>query len=424
MKILIVDDSKINQMIAKDTLKKHDIESELFFADDGVEALEVIENESVDLVLLDIIMPNMTGIEVLKALEEKGTVEVEVIMLTSISDSETLLKCFEYGAVDYIKKPFDDIDFIARVRSALRNIRQKKTIKESAYELAEKNNQLHEANKSLKEAQFYLIQKEKLVAIGELAAGVAHEINNPLAFVMSNFTNIKSYSEDLIAFFNWLNENKATLMQASALSDYADTWEKYDLEFLLEDLPDVVDESHKGLERITKIVTGMRNFSRISEDDVHEYIDINDIIDEVLLVVNNQIKYVAVVEKNYTECPLVFCNKGEVEQVFVNLLVNAAQAIKELGLTEMGHIKIDTAFDDDHVMISICDDGGGMNENTLQKAFDPFFTTKPVGQGTGLGLSISHSIIVEKHQGRIDVKSEEGVGTCFNIYLPRNSSVV
>lgn len=413
MKILIVDDSKINQMIAKDTLHKYDISCELFFADDGLEAIKRVEVGDIDLLLLDIVMPNMTGIEVLQTFDRTMSSNLpEVIMLTSISDRETLWKCFELGAVDYIKKPFDDIDFIARIRSIIRTIEQKNHIRQDALTLKEQN-------KKLKEAQYHLVQKEKMAAIGELAAGVAHEINNPLAFVMSNFLNLQSYSAEIGSFMEWICNDLAHRLIEEDQKKLKEQWDQYDLDFILEDFPDLVKESHKGLERVAKIVNSMKNFSRISEENVIESIDVNRLLEDVLLVVNNEIKYTASVEKNFSNCPEILCNKGEIEQVLVNLIVNASQAIKEVNKIDMGLITIGTAYSEEFVMISICDDGKGIEEENKSKVFDPFFTTKPIGQGTGLGLSISHSIIVDKHHGKIEVKSEVGVGTCFNIYLPR-----
>lgn len=422
MKILIVDDSKINQVIAKDTLMKHDILAEVFFADDGQEALNFVYENDVDLLLLDIVMPRKTGIDVLQYMRDYPlTTTPDVIMLTSVSDNETLLKCFELGANDYIRKPFDDIEFIARVKVSLRNIRQKHQIKKNTQMILDKNIQLHEANKKIKDAQFYMVQKEKLVAIGELAAGVAHEINNPLAFVMSNFNNIKNYAEDLEQFFKWLTAYKKNF-EAFHQDAIHEKWKVFDLDFILEDLPDLVEESSKGLERMAKIVTSMRNFSRLSEDDRFEMVDINSVIEEVLMVTNNQIKYVAEVERHLGDCPLIFCNKGEVEQVLVNMFVNASHAIKEMEFMDLGQIFVETKFDEDFLIVEISDNGIGMDETTLSKIFDPFFTTKPVGTGTGLGLSITHNIIVEKHKGKIEVKSEKRMGTTFTIFLPRNNT--
>lgn len=413
MKILIVDDSKINQIIAKDTLVNHQIETDILIANDGDEALNLIGKQSIDLVLLDIVMPKVTGLEVLESIREQSfDLKPEFIMLTSISDRATLLKCFELGAVDYIKKPFDDIDFIARVKSALRSIKQKNQIKSDAIKLLEKN-------RELQEAQFHLVQKEKLAAIGELAAGVAHEINNPLAFVMSNFSNLKSYGENFISLLSWIKE-KEDFVFSDGISKKAflDLWKEEDYDFLIEDFPDVIEESQKGLERVAKIVTSMRNFSRISEEDAFEYVDVNDLLEEVLIVVNNEVKYTAEIEKKWSDTPLLYCNKGEIEQVLVNMIINASQSIKEQKPNEMGKIIIESGVDKEYITISICDDGKGIEKDKLSKIFDPFFTTKPVGQGTGLGLSISHNIIVDKHNGRIEVNSEEGLGTCFNIYLP------
>jgi signal transduction histidine kinase len=257
------------------------------------------------------------------------------------------------------------------------------------------------------EAHVYMVQKEKLVSIGELAAGIAHEINNPLAFVMSNFSNIKEYSIPITEL----------LLKVKDTPELQKDWKAKDIDFLLEDLPELIDESQKGLDRIAKIVNSMRNFARTSDEDTTEYFDINNLIDEVLMIVNNEVKYNAVVEKEYENCPLIYGNKGEIEQVFVNLVVNASQAIKESG-DSIGTITIKTEPICQGVLISVRDTGKGIDPQFIHKVFDPFFTTKPVGQGTGLGLSISHSIIVEKHGGELKVESELGVGTCFYIELP------
>ncbi len=408
MKILIVEDSKVNQFIARDTLIKYDIPCEIEYANDGWVALEMINQDGIDLVLLDIVMPKMTGIEMLEKLNSMNiSYKPEVIMLTTISDSKILNSCFDLGAVDYIKKPFEEMDFVARIRSTLREITYKNKLKRATERLEAQNIELNEANRNLMEAQVYMVQKEKLVSIGELAAGIAHEINNPLAFVMSNFSNIKEYSIPISELF----------MKVKNYPEFVEDWKTKDIDFILEDLPDLIDESQKGLDRIAKIVNSMRNFARTSDDDMVEYFDINNLIDEVLMIVNNEVKYSAEVEKNYEICPLIYGNKGEIEQVFVNLIVNASQAIKEKS-DSIGTITITTEPSSSAVLISVRDTGKGIEPQYIHKVFDPFFTTKPVGQGTGLGLSISHSIIVEKHGGEIKVESEPGVGTCFYIELP------
>lgn len=408
MKILIVEDSKINQYIARDTLIKYDIPCEIEYANDGEAALNRIYQNGIDLVLLDIVMPKMTGIEMLEKLNSMNiSYKPEVIMLTTISDSQILNSCFDLGAVDYIKKPFEEMDFVARIRSTLREITYKNKLKRATERLEAQNIELNEANRNLMEAHVYMVQKEKLVSIGELAAGIAHEINNPLAFVMSNFSNIKEYSLPV----------SELLMKVKNNPELQEDWKTKDMDFIMEDWPELIDESQKGLDRIAKIVNSMRNFARTSDEDTTEYFDINNLIDEVLMIVNNEVKYNAVVEKKYEICPLIYGNKGEIEQVFVNLIVNASQAIKESG-DSIGTITINTAPSAAGVLITVRDTGKGIDPLHIHKVFDPFFTTKPVGQGTGLGLSISHSIIVEKHGGELKVESEPGMGTCFYIELP------
>ena len=329
-----------------------------------------------------------------------------------------------WGAVDYIRKPFEELDFIARIRSALREVEQKAEIRRSAELLAEQIEQLNEANRHLQEAQYYMVQKEKLVAIGELAAGIAHEINNPLAFVVSNFSNIKQYGQEfgqfLEPFMYWMvqEENENMHDPCEVLYQMREMWREKDMGFVIEDFPEVLEDSQKGLDRVAKIVTSMRNFARVSDADSHEYVDMNDLIEEVLMIVNNELKYSANVVKSFMSLPLIYCNKGEIEQVLVNLFVNASQAIKAKNSTMLGSIDIHTSESDGFVSVVVTDDGIGMNKDVINKIFDPFFTTKPVGQGTGLGLSISHSIIVEKHNGKILVESEKGIGTVFTIILP------
>lgn len=421
MRILIVEDSKINQFIARDTLLKYNIDCEIEYAMNGEEALASIYSQSIDLVLLDIIMPKLTGLQVLEQLHNSNYSDPpKIIMLTTISDTKILKACFDYGATDYIKKPFEEMDFISRINSTFREIVSEKKLKQTAMLLEDKNNKLVSVNEALKETQYHLVQKEKLVAIGELAAGIAHEINNPLAFVISNFTNIRQYVDNFKSFIDHsmdsISQEDITLEQfREAL---AIKWQESDMDFVFDDFPDLINDSQKGLDRVAKIVNSMRNFARLSDDDYFEYIDIVDLLEEVFIVVNNEVKYVATVEKGYEDCPPIYCNKGQIEQVFVNLIINAAHAIKNYTNAGTGVIRVEVHPKSEHCEISICDNGCGISDEHISKIFDPFFTTKPVGQGTGLGLSISHNIIVDKHHGKIAVDTKIGTGSCFIVSIP------
>lgn len=424
MRILIVDDSKINQVVARDTLIANHIESEIFLASNGEEALEFITESGCDLVLLDIIMPKYSGVEVLeKIMLDDGIKHPKVIMLTTIEDTQTLKKCFDYGATDYIRKPFNELEFISRVKSVIREIQNDYQIKRAAIQLQNQNEELIETNKALKEAQYYLVQKEKMVAIGELAAGIAHEINNPLAFVMSNLSTAKSYVAAISDFILMSKEMIAIDRPedyVEALKKLETLWKETDLDFVFEDFEDVLIDSETGLKRVAKIVMTMRNFARISDEDVFEYVDMNVLLDESLLIVNNEIKYSASIVKHYSECKLLYCNKGQIEQVLVNMLVNASHAIKTKNQENQGVVELSTACDAKYGYIIIKDNGDGIDSEFINKIFNPFFTTKPVGQGTGLGLSISHDIIVNKHQGEILVESIKNEGSTFTIKIPFN----
>lgn len=422
MRILIVEDSRINQYIARDTLLKFLLDCEIEFAMDGEEALEMIYTQPIDLVLLDIIMPKLTGLQVLEQLNKASYKHLpKVIMLTTISDAKILKACFDQGATDYIKKPFEEMDFISRINSALREIKNEQALKRNAELLETQNIKLIEANESLKLAQYHLVQKEKLVAIGELAAGIAHEINNPLAFVTSNFTNVRQYVSTLKTFLEQLYatlESDESVLNQDLKVSLLESWERNDLAFILDDFPELIIDSQKGLDRVAKIVSSMRNFARLSDDEYFEYVYIADLFEEVFIVVNNEVKYSANIITDFPECPPIYCNKGQIEQILVNLLVNAAHAIKNQIHDGMGTIRIHTIPHEDACEIIICDNGTGIKEAHLSKIFDPFFTTKPEGQGTGLGLSITHNIVVDKHHGRIHVDSQWGNGACFHIFLP------
>ena len=259
-------------------------------------------------------------------------------------------------------------------------------------------------NKQLKEAQAQLLQSEKMASIGQLAAGVAHEINNPVGYVNSNISTLESYLGDLMRLIDAYDREEQKEEIAKIKGDI-------DLDYLKEDLNALLKESHEGISRVKQIVQDLKDFSHVDESE-WQWADLHKGIDSTLNIVNNEIKYKAEVIREYGELPQVECIVSQINQVVMNLLVNAAHAIEEHGT-----ITVRTGIENDGVWFEIEDSGSGMSEETRQRIFDPFFTTKPVGSGTGLGLSISYSII-QKHNGSIDVQSDLGKGTLFHIWLP------
>ena len=267
-----------------------------------------------------------------------------------------------------------------------------------------------------KNLESQLIHSEKMASIGQLAAGVAHEINNPTGFVASNLNTLGEYTADVSAV---LKECGRLLSLCGGLDGSAGEiaekasklWQECDVDYILGDLGNLVKESIEGTDRIKKIVADLKDFSRTDKHEVEE-IDINEAIDKTLNVAWNEIKYKAEVVKEYGDLPCITCLAGQIDQAILNILVNAAQAMKEKGT-----ITIKTYEKDENVCVEISDTGTGIPEDIQNKIFDPFFTTKPVGKGTGLGLNITYNII-KQHNGDIAVRSKPGEGTTFTISLP------
>ncbi|MFP8780210.1 ATP-binding protein [Hydrogenophaga sp. RWCD_12] len=271
--------------------------------------------------------------------------------------------------------------------------------------------ELNETNHKLEEAQNQLLQQDKMASIGQLAAGVAHEINNPIGFVNSNVNTLKKYTQDLLAAQAALSAATLRSAQPELVQECARIECAFELDFLRDDLPTLLEECSDGLDRVRRIVQDLKDFSRV---DHAEWLDadLNRGLESTLNVVRNELKYKADVVRRLGDIPLVFCLAAQLNQVFMNLIVNAAHAI-----TDKGTITIATGMEGDWVWVQIEDDGCGMPSDIKRRIFEPFFTTKAVGKGTGLGLSLSFSI-VQKHRGTIEVQSEPGVGTAFRVWLP------
>ena len=261
-----------------------------------------------------------------------------------------------------------------------------------------------------------------MASIGQLAAGVAHEINNPTGFVSSNLKSLLDYQHDINSLLMEYRRFITGLKEVALKEDFpssiaqqveriADLEEEIDVDFILEDVLDLIGECREGTERIKKIVLNLKDFAHPNEDKM-QVSDINNGIESTLNVVWNELKYKATVTKDYGDLPPIKCYPQQLNQVFMNLLVNAAQAIEDQGI-----ITVNTRQEKDWAVVEISDSGSGISPENLERIFEAFYTTKEVGKGTGLGLSICHDIL-QKHQGMISVASQVGEGSCFTIKLP------
>jgi two-component system, NtrC family, sensor kinase len=285
--------------------------------------------------------------------------------------------------------------------------------REAETRLKKSHAELQAAYAKLQDIQSQLLQSEKMASIGQLAAGVAHEINNPIGYVYSNLGSLQKYLDDVFAVLDAYAKAEPLLAShADVMNVIEGVKQKVDLEFLREDVSALMSESREGITRVKKIVQDLKNFSHVGSKEEWQLANLHHGIDSTLNIVNNEIKYKAEVKKEYAEIPPIECLPPQLNQVFMNLLVNAAHAI-----VERGTITIRTGAAGNMVWVEVSDNGMGIAPENLSRIFDPFFTTKPVGTGTGLGLSVSYSIIL-KHHGSINVASEVGKGTTFHISLP------
>ena len=277
-------------------------------------------------------------------------------------------------------------------------------LKTALLTLGSKQTEQDQLLRKLETANSQLLQSEKMAAIGQLAAGVAHEINNPIGYVFSNLKTLDGYVRDLLIIIDAV-DGAADLDELRLLK------RNLEYDYIRGDVAALINESEDGIDRVKRIISALKDFSHIEEDEFR-VADLHRGLDTTLNVVNNELKYKAEVVKEYGELPEVECIQSQINQVVMNLLVNAAHAIEQFG-----RICLRTGCDNDWVWIEVEDSGAGIEAKVLNRIFEPFFTTKPVGKGTGLGLALSYNIM-QKHNGRIEVNSQVGVGTRFRLHLP------
>ncbi len=336
----------------------------------------------------------------------------------NVDELRTRSKAYESRPAFIIDTAKKDLQVSAKLIGEM--VRRHRTEKATrlAYE------KLENTHKEVTQMQSQMVQNEKLASIGQLAAGVAHEMNTPVGFVASNFQTLENYVKkirDLLITYGELIGQIETLGKTELrdkIEGIGQFRDELQIDFILEDIQGLFDDSREGLERVTSIVQNLRDFSRVDQPGSRDEYNINKGIETTLVVARNEIKYNADVKTDFSEVPPIFCHSGQINQVFLNILMNAAQAIKSQERDGNGTIAIRTYATETEVVCEISDDGPGIPSDKLSKIFDPFFTTKPAGKGTGLGLSVSYDIIINKHNGEFFVESTVGEGTKFTIKLP------
>lgn len=410
MKILIAEDTPISQRLLQSFLQKwgHEVTA----ASDGAAAWRLFQADDFPVVISDWMMPEMDGLELvrrIRACPRSGY--VYTILLTARSQKEDVIAGMEAGADDFITKPFDSDELRVRLRAGERVIHLERT--------------LAEQNRALREAQAALVQSEKLASLGQLAAGLAHEINNPIAYVTNNLAVLHRDVKALLPLLDRYRQGIAdSRLQTTDCNDLRSAIcklqsettrmeEEVDLAFLQANLPRLFEKSLEGLRRVRDIVKNLRDFARLDEAEFKD-VDLNAGVESTAEILAHEIKKKSIqLRMALGEIPLVPCHPGKMNQVFLNVLLNAIQACAPGGQVEV-RSRVEPG---EKVVVEFQDNGCGIRPEHLSRIFEPFFTTKPVGEGTGLGLSVSYGI-VRDHGGAIEVESAVGKGSLFRIRLP------
>ncbi len=373
------------------------------------EALELIAGNHFELIITDLIMPELTGVDLVDRVMEISP-DTVIIMASGVDNPQSALEAVRRGAFDYLIKPCDMNELEFTVERALQHRRLKMQAQQSRKDLEIRNRQLARGKAELEQLQAQIIHHEKMASLGQLAAGIAHEINNPVGFISGNLDVLKQYIEEMKELTDYYENSQ---MSAEVAAGAKSIRERIGYESLSKNLSWLLDDCTHGAERISGIVKNLRIFSRLDEAEI-TCTDIHEGIDSTIRLLSRY--YGAgniTLVRDYGSLPPVEAFAGQLNQVWLNILVNAAQAIG----TQSGQVTVRTFVDEAFAVIEIRDTGNGIAPENLGRIFEPFFTTKSVGEGTGLGLSISFGII-SQHRGTISVESVLKKDTVFSIRLP------
>ncbi len=393
--IYIADDNAVDRMILQATLQKMGFEVTAFSS--GIAIYEALRKADQPLIaLLDWLMPDRNGVDICNDLSlDPPQSPLHTIIVTSRTDKSDVAFALENGADDFVAKPLDLAELRARINVGIRLLTFRQQLLDSNERLLDHTKIVEELAAARAEQ---LIRADRLSTIGILSAGIAHEINNPTSFVSVNIQT--------------LEENLPVLN--SAMNDYPSEEQKQMARFFLATFPEIVGEMKNGIARIRNIVNGLKTYAYAGPEK-HDWFIIDDCIESALQLCANRLKYHVTVRKQFAAPLRVHGDKYQIEQVFVNLFTNAADAIEETGTD--GTLELSTEYSNEKVIVSIHDTGPGIPAGALEKIFMPFYTTKAIGKGTGLGLSISKNIITD-HKGELIVENHPGGGALFLITLP------
>lgn len=459
--ILFVDDerailSSLRRIFRSSSYKVH-------VACSGAEGIELLEKNDIDLVVSDMRMPEMDGAALLSTVAERWP-STERMLLTGYSELSSAIDAINQGKISrYLTKPWDDSEIVTCVEQTLQNKRlveekerlerltakqnkelldlnenleekvalRTREIEKAQSEIREQAEKLLESNSSLEheilERQKFEVElrhAQKLETVGQMAAGIAHEINTPIQFVgnslvflnnaFSNLKTVATVSQSCLEALKDDQEAHETLQKAL---------ENVDIEYLADRVPKALDRAINGLERVSNIVNAMNEFSHRDQREM-SIADLNSAVESTLVVAAHEYKYSATLNTELQELPPVHCHIGNINQVLLNLIINATHAIIDQhgSSASDGMITVKSWVEGENVVVSVTDNGSGIPEPIQNRIFDPFFTTKEIGKGTGQGLSISHKIVVENHGGQLHFDTEQGVGTTFYLTLPTDSA--